>query len=77
MKDLFDPIFLLIAFIVGELFSALILFPTFNEFYEPYLEYDFALRSLVWLCLFIVIPTFIGVFIEGVVKAFFGDFFSS
>ncbi len=57
-------VFFLVAIVIGEMISYFILFPIFDTVYEPYLEYDFALKSLVWLVLYILIPTAIGGVVE-------------
>lgn len=64
-------LFLLIAFIVGEVFSAIFLFPILNEFYEPLKSSSTPLPSLIWIILFLIIPTIIGGAIEGTCLAFF------
>lgn len=63
-------LFILIAFIIGELFSAIFLFPILNEFYEPLKSLSVPLPALVWIILFFIIPTIIGGAIEGACLAF-------
>ena len=68
MEIINKALFVLIAFIVGELFSVIFLFPTLSKFYEPLKTLSTPLPALVWVILFLIIPTIIGGAIE---EAFF------
>lgn len=68
MKD--TGLFILVAFLIGEIINILFLLPILNSFYEPYLAYGFALRNLVWILLYIILPTSIGGAIELSVMKF-------
>jgi hypothetical protein len=52
--------FILIAFISGEIINAVFLLPIIKDFYEHFMNYSFLLRSLIWILLYILIPTIIG-----------------
>ena len=64
-------LFILIAFIIGEVVNAILLFPILNEFYEPLKSLSAPLPALVWVILFLILPTIIGGAIEGACLAFF------
>lgn len=70
--------FFIIAIILGEIISGIILFPIFDELYEPFLEFDFAVKSLTWLLIYVIVPTFVGSVIEiSIIKLTKFDFFDS
>ena len=57
--------FLLIAFIIGEFINIVFLLPIINDLYAPFSEYEFTLRTLIWVCYYIAIPTAVGGIFEG------------
>jgi len=61
----------LIAFIVGEVLNVIFLFPILNEFYEPLKVLSAPFPFLIWVILFLIIPTIIGGAVEGTCLAFF------
>jgi len=67
-------LFILIAFIIGEIVNILFLLPIMNNLFEPFVDYAFALKSLVWLLIYIVLPTIIGsaieIFVIGILNQF-------
>ncbi len=58
-------LFVLLAFIIGEIFTAIFLLPILTELYEPLKTLSVPLPALVWTILFLIIPTIIGGAIEG------------
>jgi hypothetical protein len=64
-------LFVLIAFCVGETFTAVFLMPVLNEIYEPNMHLPIPLSVFVWIILYLIIPTIIGGAIEGPCLVFF------
>ena len=67
-------LFVLLAFIIGEVFTAIFLLPILIEFYEPLKMLSAPLPALVWIILFLIIPTIIGGAIEGACLALFNKY---
>jgi len=67
-------LFILIAFIIGELVNVIFLLPIMNDLYEPFIDYAFAVRSLVWVLIYLILPMIIGAAIEGAVIVFLERF---
>lgn len=65
-------LFFLIAFIIGEIINVIFLLPIMNDLYEPFADYAFALKSLVWLLVYVILPTIIGsvieIFVIGIIE---------
>lgn len=66
--------FILLALIIGEVISAIFLMPSLIKFYEPFKTLSLPLSTLVWIILFLIIPTIIGGAIEVACLAFFNKF---
>lgn len=69
-----NVLYVLIAFIIGEAFTAIFLLPTLNDLYEPFKTLSAPLSAIIWLILFILIPTIIGGIIEVGCIAFLNKF---
>lgn len=67
-------LFFLIAFIIGEIINVIFLLPIMNDLFEPFVDYAFAVKSFVWLIIYILLPTIIGsaveIFVIGILNQF-------
>jgi len=67
-------LYVIIAFIIGEAFTTIFLLPTLNDLYEPFKTLSAPLPALIWIILFLLLPTIIGGVIEVGCIAFLNKF---
>lgn len=67
-------LYVLIAFIIGEAFTAIFLLPTLTDLYEPFKTLSAPLPGIIWIILFLLLPTIIGGVIEVGCIAFLNKF---
>lgn len=67
-------LYALIAFIIGEAFTAIFLLPILNDLYEPLKTLSAPSPVIIWIILFLLLPTIIGGVIEVGCIAFLNKF---